>query len=95
MAKDSREAAESVTGSPASLCSADGRCYFEIQWLVPAENAIGGTAYWSPLQLSNGRTRTEYQEIVMKDYCNALQHYPADSIRCALWVERVICHGSL
>lgn len=63
---------------------------YEVQWLVPAENAIGNVSYWQPLHLSNGKTQTEDRAQAEADLKTAQTNFSMDTVRLVEVSRQVI-----
>ena len=63
--------------------------HYTIEWLVPAQNAIGGTAYWSPMKLPIGALARDYHQ-AQEDFATAQVNHPRDKLRIVKTVQKVL-----
>lgn len=53
----------------------------EVQHLVPAQNAIGGTEYWAAIHLPNGRMNTDSLESAQSYFQEAQKNFNPNNVR--------------
>ena len=64
--------------------------YFEIQWRVPAKNAMGSTAYWTPIRLNDDRLSTPDEKVAVDAYQQAQQHFTPGEVRLVKFTPEII-----
>lgn len=63
---------------------------YSIEWLVPAKNAIGGTAYWDCLKLNRqGSLSTGDEQQARRFFANLADKFQDDHLRLVQSIEEV------